>query len=39
MKSKADNEGEFENSLKAIACEEPHVLASLKEICSGQGKG
>ena len=37
--AKEEDEGEFENSLKAIACEEPHVLASLKEICSSEGKG
>ena len=34
-----NEEGEFENSLKSIACEEPHVLASLKEISPGKGKG
>ena len=36
---KGEEDGEFENFLKTIACEEPHVLASLKEIGPGGGRG
>ena len=36
---KGEENGEFENSLKTIACEESHVLASLKEIGPGGGRG